>query len=294
MQISRQNNSAKLFRKFALKNSSQGQAARKLKFKGSIEAASNHFTLQTQTNQLRLEHVSLKAPVGAHYLLQDISFTVSSGEHVGIVGSSGAGKTTLLRTLNRLSEVSQGKIFFEDKDIHQLPVMQLRRQVTLVTQETKLLGMTVRQALAYPLILRGLEQQVIEQRVATWTEQLHIPSDWLDRTEVQLSVGQRQLVSIARALVIQPKVLLLDEPTSALDAGRGSHLLNMLQNLSQTLPITILMVNHQLEFVQQFCSRLLYLQQGRLMQDLPATQVNWAELRQTLIDQETQATEEWT
>lgn len=236
--------------------------------------------------------VSLKSSVG-HYLLQDVSFEVFQGERLAIVGASGAGKTSLLRVLNRLSEASQGKIYFEQQDIRQIPVTQLRQQITLVQQESKLLGMTVQQALAYPLILRGVERPTIEQRLKVWMEQLHIPSDWLARTEVQLSVGQRQLVAIGRALMIQPKVLLLDEPTSALDAGRSEHLLHVLQDMAKMTSTTILMVNHQLEIAEQFCSRLLCLQHGRLTQNLPANQVNWIELRQTLIDQEAGTAEDW-
>lgn len=249
--------------------------------------------MQSSQHQLDLVQVSLKASVGAHYLLQDISFAASQGERIAIVGASGAGKTSLLRLLNRLSEASQGTIYFEQRDIRQIPVVQLRQQITLVPQESKLLGMTVRQALVYPLVLRGVEHPLIEQRLRTWTEQLHIPSEWLDRTEVQLSVGQRQLVAIGRALMIQPKVLLLDEPTSALDAGRSEHLVQVLKGIATTISTTILMVSHQLEIAEQFCNRLLYLQQGRLTQDLATHQVKWTELRQTLIDEEATTAEEW-
>lgn len=242
--------------------------------------------------QLRLEQVSLKATVGSQYLLHDISFQVMAGERVAVVGASGAGKTSLLRLLNRLSEPSQGKIYFEQQDIRQFPVQHLRRQVTLVLQESRLLGMTVRDALTYPLRLRQLAPALIEQRLQSSLEQLHIPSEWLDRTEVQLSAGQRQLVSLGRALIIQPKVLLLDEPTSALDAGRGEHLMQVLRQLSQQ-PTTVVMVNHQIDLVEQFCDRLLYLQQGRLIADRAATQVNWNELKQNLIQENAQDAEEW-
>ncbi len=244
-------------------------------------------------SQLRLEQVSLKAPIGSHYLLNDISFEVFQGDFLGIVGASGAGKTTLLRLLNRLTEVSQGKILFEDREIRQVPVVPLRQQITLVPQESKLLGMTVRQALAYPLVLRKLDRKTIDQRLQAGLEQFHIPSEWLDRTEVQLSVGQRQLVAIARSLILQPKVLLLDEPTSALDAGRAEYVLSVLQELTKTTALTILMVNHQLEWVERFCNRLLGLNQGRVTQDLPTTQVNWSEVKQILIDAEAEASEEW-
>jgi len=247
-----------------------------------------------QTAQLRLQQVSLSPSVGSHQLLKNISFEVCAGERLAIVGPSGAGKTSLLRLLNRLSEPTAGSIYLENQEYRQIPILQLRQQVTLVLQESKLLGMTVQEALAYPLVLRNLPRTEIQQRLEYWIEQLSIPSDWLGRTEWQLSVGQRQMVVIARALVIQPKILLFDEPTSALDAGRASHLLQVLTQLTESSQTTILMVNHQLELAQLFCTRVLHLQHGHLVQDVPNSgQLDWAKLRETLLQAEAQASEEW-
>lgn len=247
-----------------------------------------------QTAQLRLEEVNLTASVGSQYLLKDISFEVLPGDRIAIVGPSGAGKTSLLRLLNRLSEPTSGAIYLENQNYRQIPVIQLRQQVTLVQQESKLLGMTVKAALEYGLILRKLPRSQITERISSWIEQLNIPTDWLERTELQLSVGQRQLVAIARALVIQPKILLLDEPTSALDAGRASQLLQVLTKLASNSQTTILMVNHQLELAQQFCTRVLYVEHGKLIQDAPNSKsFNWANLRETLIKAEAQVAEEW-
>lgn len=247
-----------------------------------------------QTAQLRLDRVSLSGSVGSHYLLKDISFEVFRSDRIAIVGPSGAGKTSLLRLLNRLSEPSAGSVYLEHQEYRQIPVIQLRQQVTLVLQESKLLGMTVQEALAYPLVLRDLPRSQIQQRLGYWIEQLHIPDEWLNRTELQLSVGQRQLVAIARALVIQPKILLLDEPTSALDAGRAFQLVQVLTQLASSSQTTILMVNHQLDLAQLFCTRVLHLQHGQLIQDAPnSSQMDWAKLRETLIQAEDLAAEEW-
>lgn len=247
----------------------------------------------THVKQLRLENVSLKATVGSQYILREISFDVFQGDRLAIVGPSGAGKTSLLRLLNRLTEATEGTIYFEEQRVQQIPVITLRQQITLVSQESKLLGMTVRDALTYPLRLREMSKSDIQQRLNTWTELVHLPSEWLDRTEVQLSVGQRQLVAIARALITQPKILLLDEPTSALDAGRGSYLLQTLKTLTESGQMTIVMVNHQLDLAQQFCGRVLYLQQGKLLQDTAADQTDWVELRDRLVQAEAQESEEW-
>ncbi|NMG21573.1 ABC transporter ATP-binding protein [Brasilonema bromeliae] len=246
--------------------------------------------------QLWLEQVSLFASLKTqsqdnqlgYPILQDISFEVFEGERVAIVGPSGAGKTYLLRLLNRLSEPTSGKIYLQNQEYSQIPVLQLRSIVTLVSQEPKLLGMTVKEALAYPLVLRGLPKQTIQQRVSHWIEQLQIPDEWLTRTEVQLSLGQRQLVAIARALVIQPKILLLDEPTSALDVNQAEHLVEIFSQLAQNYQTTVVMVNHQLELVEKFCTRLLCLQQGRLLVNQEASEISWLNLRDKLTQAKAQ------
>lgn len=249
--------------------------------------------MASQPPQLRLEQVSLTTAIGSQFLLQEISFAVAVGDRMAIVGPSGAGKTSLLRMLNRLSQPTAGNIFFNGQEIRQMPVIQLRQQIVLVPQESKLLGMTVQQALEYPLVLRQLPQQTIQQRLLTWMERMHLPEEWLGRPEVQLSLGQRQWVALTRALMIQPPILLLDEPTSALDAGRSNHLINILIELAQQQQITILMVNHQLELAQQFGSSVLHLQQGQLVQNSPMHQVDWSKLKRSLIDAAAQSAEDW-
>ncbi|WP_442945004.1 ABC transporter ATP-binding protein [Nostoc sp.] len=261
-----------------------------------IPSPQSPIPLNTAKATLRLEQVNLFTKLKTQLpgnqqgypILQDISLEVFQSERIAIVGPVGAGKTSLLCLLNRLIEPTSGKLYLENQEYHQIPVIQLRQMLVLVLQESKLLGMTVGQALTYPLVLRGLPKQTIQQRINHWTEQIQIPNEWLGRTEVQLSAGQRQLVAIARALVIQPKILLLDEPTSALDAGTASHLMQVLTQLSQTHQTTILMVNHQLELAQMFCTRLLHLQQGRLFANQRVSEIDWVELRKSLIKAEAQ------
>ena len=242
---------------------------------------------------LQVQQVTLAANVGLANLLKDLSFQVNAGEFVALIGPSGSGKTSLLRLLNRLNDPSSGSIQFNGQDMQRLSPLQLRRQVTLVLQEADLLDMTVRQALTYPLTLRGLSDAKQRERLGFWLEQLNIPDDWLPRTALQLSVGQRQLVAIARGLVTEPTVLLLDEPTAALDLGRASRLMTVLRNLAQRQQTAILMANHQLDLVQDYCDRVLYLQQGELKQDAAVDQIDWVALRHRLVNAEKQLVQEW-
>ncbi|AFY80756.1 ABC transporter ATP-binding protein [Oscillatoria acuminata] len=250
-----------------------------------------------QNAQLRLDRVSLNAAIaGARMekpILNEICFDVYPGDRLAIVGPSGGGKTSLLRLMARLIDPSRGALYLDGQDYRKIPVLELRQQVTLVLQDSKLLGMTVQEAIAYPLNLRGMKSPQIQERVSTWMDRLHLPTEWLERTEMQLSVGQRQLVALCRALVIEPKILLLDEPTSALDVGRAEHLLQVLAEVALHTETTLIMVNHQLDLAQQFCNRLLYLHKGTLLEDLPEEQIDSAKLRSAIVQAEAEAASEW-
>lgn len=241
---------------------------------------------------LKLDQVTLKTRQGAHYLLQDISLALTPGERIGLVGASGAGKTSLFRLLNRLESPSSGTLSWENLNYTEISAIKLRQQVTLVLQESSLLEMTVAEAITYPLRLRGVPAPTIQARLTEWTERLRIPSDWLHRTELQLSVGQRQWVALARALVMEPKVLLLDEPTSALDSGKAHHLIEILKEMSET-SMTILMINHQLDVMKTFAQRVLQLERGQLIQDTPAAEMDWEGLRSSLAWKTVEDQQEW-
>jgi len=242
--------------------------------------------------QLRLENVSVASKIGFQPILQEISVEVKTGDRIALVGISGAGKTSLLQLLNRLKSPSNGEIFFQGESYHKIPGVQLRQQITLVLSEAKLLGMTVKEALIYPLKLRGLSETEITQRLTRWTEQLEIPTDWLNRTEVQLSRGQLQKIAIARALMIQPQILLLDEPITALDFVSQTQILKSLQTVVDH-SITVILSTHQLDLIQDWGNRLWHLSQGKLVQDNLTQQVNWQALKQQFITAQQQDIQEW-
>jgi D-methionine transport system ATP-binding protein len=250
------------------------------------------------TTQLRIDQISFAAGKFAKggtiprsaYLLRNLSFEIAQGDRITLLGASGAGKTTLLRLLCRLDDPVQGAIYLNGQAFSSLPVMELRRQILFVPQEPKLLGMTVREALLYPLNLRNLRQSEAEQRVNEWCDRIQIPRDWLNRTELQLSLGERQLVALTRALICQAPILLLDEPTAALDAGHRDRILEVISGLSGH---TILMATHQLDLAAQFSQRVLYLERGELAEDGNRDRIDWQNLETAIAKIAAEEAAEW-
>ncbi|MEM6868313.1 MAG: ATP-binding cassette domain-containing protein [Cyanobacteria bacterium P01_C01_bin.121] len=242
---------------------------------------------------LTFDRVTMTATIGVIEILKDLTLSVTQGDFVALVGPSGAGKTSLLRLMNRLVDASNGQILFEGQDIRQLSAVSLRQQVVLVNQESRLLGMTVREALGYPLRLKRRPTAEITSTVDEWCEKMKVPTDWMERTAVNLSLGQRQRVAIARALITQPKVLLLDEPTSAQDVGYSEFLLTTLTSWATQNQRAIVMANHQIELLATHVTRLWHLQAGKLVANLPASEVDWSDLRQALIAAEQAEQDEW-
>ena len=235
----------------------------------------------------------MRATAGVVEILKEISLSVALGDFVALVGPSGSGKTSLLRLMNRLNEVSSGEILFEGEDVRTMPAVSLRRSVALVNQESRLLGMNVKETLGYPLRLQGQEDEAIAHAIEDWAERMNIPTDWMDRTAVNLSMGQRQRVAIARSLITQPKLLLLDEPTSSQDVGYSEFLLSFLAEQTAQSNLAVVMSNHQIELLAPHVNRLWHLEEGRLVADVTADQVHWLRLRSRLMDAEKQAQAEW-
>ena len=192
---------------------------------------------------LQLDQISYTPPNFTQSLLTDISFSLAAGECITLTGVTGAGKSTLLRLLNRLSEPTAGQILLDGVNYKIISPTALRRQIMLVSQEPKLLGMKVREALAYPLQLQAINPEEIKQRIVTVTDRLQIPSEWFDRTEMQLSAGQKQLISIARGLITQPQILLLDEPIANLDFTTAERVLETITNIAKTQQMGLIVVN---------------------------------------------------
>ncbi len=228
---------------------------------------------------LEFVDVSLQANVGIGLLLDKLSFAIAPQTRIAVVGPSGAGKTSLLRLINRLSDPTSGTIRYRQQSLSNYSVIQLRQKIGLVMQEPRLLGQSVEEALCYPAQLRGTEKATARQNLQPWLERLKIPEDWLPRRAVELSVGQRQRVAIARTLATEPDILLLDEPTAAQDLGYAQHLLTYLANSTHT----VVMVNHQLDLMADWATHVLYLQQGKLVNYQPVEKIDWVNIRQSII-----------
>jgi D-methionine transport system ATP-binding protein len=242
---------------------------------------------------LQLDRINYTPTNFTRPLLTDISFCLAAGECITLTGITGAGKSTLLRLINRLSEPTTGQIILNGENYQTISPVTLRQRVILVSQEPKLLGMKVREALAYPLQLQSLGTEEIKQRIVTVTEQLQIPTDWFDRTELQLSAGQKQIISIARGVITQPQILLLDEPIANLDFTTAEQVLTMLTNICRSQQMGMIIVNHQLELSVRFSDRLLYLQDGKLLLDKVSKSVNWQDLQQQIRESEDRSISEW-
>ncbi|MGI0496155.1 ABC transporter ATP-binding protein [Limnospira platensis CENA597] len=241
---------------------------------------------------LKLQQVSVKSPIILKPLLLDISTCVQPGDRIALMGVSGSGKSLLLRLINGLISPCSGSLYFGDTNYQNIDPVSLRQKITLVLPETRLLGMTVYEAIAYPLRLRKIPKDEITTRVNLWLERLAIPPDILPLTDVQLSSRQQQWISLARGLVIQPDILLLDEPTANLNRQQQQSLAQILTDFYRGENMAIV-ATHDTDFASQFATRVWYLHGGELVNDLPVEQVNWAQFTEVLHSQKTAVAQEW-
>jgi ABC-type methionine transport system ATPase subunit len=196
--------------------------------------------------------------VGGVEILKGVTATVGAGEVVSIVGPSGAGKSTLLRTINRLVEPTAGEIFLDGAPTGEMNPLELRRRVGMVFQLPALFGETVADVVLYGLHLVGRSTDV-----GRLLESVGLDPSMAGRDPQSLSVGQQQRVSIARALALEPEVLLMDEPTSALDRAARQRVEALTRDLNARLNLTIVIVSHALDQVERVADRVLLLVAGR-------------------------------
>lgn len=206
-----------------------------------------------------------------HPSLNKVSFRVAEGEFIGIMGASGSGKTTLLNVLSTIDTPTSGSIKINGislKNLNRTSAADFRKDhLGFIFQEYFLLdSLTIRENISVPLTLLKLPPKKIESMVRNLAERFGIASQ-LDKYPHELSRGQRQRASAARAIVKQPSILFADEPTGALDSSSATELLNALYEANKELRTTILMVTHD-AYAASFAERILIFKDGCIIKEL--------------------------
>jgi peptide/nickel transport system ATP-binding protein len=211
-----------------------------------------------------------------------ISFTVGHGESVGLVGESGCGKSTTSMMVMRLIDKTSGLIQFDGEDIGEIPArkfatLPLRKRIQMVFQDpTDSLNprYTAARAIADPILRLGNgERAHVRERCEELARQVGLPVELLDRFPHQLSGGQKARVGIARAIALKPDLIILDEPTAALDVSVQAVVLNLLQDLKDSLGMSYLFVSHDLNVVRLLCDRVIVMQTGKIVEQGPTERV---------------------
>jgi tungstate transport system ATP-binding protein len=205
-------------------------------------------------------------------VLQVDSLDIQRGETLTVVGPNGAGKSTLLLALARLLKLSRGDIIYDGKSLKQLNELEYRRKISFVFQAPLLMDMTVEQNVALGLKFRGTAREETQHRVGEWMMQLGVES-LAKRRAGQLSGGEAQRVSLARAFVLEPELLLLDEPFSALDPPTRSKLIQDLHDLLEGTHRTAVFVTHNLAEAAKLSHRIAVIIGGVLRQVGTAEQI---------------------
>jgi D-methionine transport system ATP-binding protein len=229
---------------------------------------------------LKVERLTFALPYKP--LLQPVSFTVTAGEIVVVAGAKGAGKTLLLKLLNRLVEPTGGQVFWAGQEYRSIPSANLRRQVAFVAAEPDLLGMTVQEALMYPLLVQKLAPAVMEQRLIMVLGNFMIPEDWLGKRANELTIADCQRVAVARCLMMEPQVLLLDDPFKYLDLTVWTEL----RSIAKKLCLSLVVTGRNLD-----SDRVLYLRNGHLLWD--RTEVDWVALGEEIDRAEAIESKDW-
>jgi oligopeptide/dipeptide ABC transporter ATP-binding protein len=239
---------------------------------------------------VEVEHVKLHFPikqgiifdreVARVHAVDDVTFQLREGETLGLVGESGCGKTTLSRALMRLIDVTDGEIRFRGNDITHVSRRQLqplRREMQMVFQDpfaslnprkriTQIIGM--------PLRLHGVDREEVDDRVRELLDRVGLHPEHLNRFPHEFSGGQRQRIGVARALALEPTLIVLDEPVSALDVSVQAQIINLLDDLQDDFGLTYLFVAHDLSVVRHVSDRIAVMYLGKLMEVSPAEELH--------------------
>ena len=238
---------------------------------------------------LDVEHLRVLFPIksgividrttGNVHAVDDVSFHLTEGETLGIVGESGCGKTTLIRVLVRLIDPTSGTIRFRGQDITnsgRRALEPIRAEMQMVFQDPQASlnpRKRIGQILATPLTKRGVAKGQIAGESRSLLERVGLSTDVLNRYPHEFSGGQRQRIGIARALAVNPQLILLDEPVSALDVSIQAQVINLLDDLQDELHLSYVFVAHDLSVVRHVSDRILVMYLGKVMEVSPAEEL---------------------
>ena len=235
--------------------------------------------------QAVLEVKNLRAAYGERQILKGVSFSLKADDFFAIIGPSGAGKSTLIRCVNRLVEPSGGEVIFNGRDIAKVPVPELRevrRNIGMIFQEFNLIERlsvidnVLTGRLGYTGTLRSLFRAYTKADIEQALKLLDRVglSEHIDKRADRLSGGQRQRVGIARALIQNPKLLLVDEPTSSLDPKIAREVMGLIREMAREFHIPVLCNIHDVDLACDFCSHVIGLQDGIKKFDGPPAELD--------------------
>lgn len=210
-----------------------------------------------------------------------MSFTLNEGENLGIVGESGSGKSTVAKLITRLIDVTEGEIILDGQDITHLKGTALKEaysKIQMVFQNPtgsfdsrKTLGAGIGESLKN----KGLPKAEIRKKTTELLEQCGLDESFIDRYPHQVSGGQCQRAAIARALAVEPRVIICDEATSALDVTVQKRVIDLLQDLKENKNLSYVFICHNLALVQQFCDRVIVMKDGQAVESGTPDEVIW-------------------
>ncbi|HFR3760342.1 TPA: ATP-binding cassette domain-containing protein [Streptococcus suis] len=213
------------------------------------------------------QNVSLTCKVSGP-ILKNLTFDIQEGEFFVLIGPSGSGKTTTLKLINRLIEQTEGEVFFQGKRLKDFDLRELRLETGYVLQQIALFpNMTVAENIALIPEMKGLGKEETLTRTRELLTKVGLePDSYLDRLPKDLSGGEKQRVSILRAIIANPKVLLMDEPFSALDPISKAQLQDLIKELHEEFKMTTVFVTHDMDEAVKLADRICLMKDGQVVQ----------------------------
>lgn len=220
-----------------------------------------------------LEVKDLKTSYGPVNVLAGVSFTVEPGETYALVGESGSGKTTVIRAIAGLAPAQEGSVKFEGREIRgasERELRPLRKDISMMFQDP--VGslsprLTIRSLITEPYRIQGMKDRDLDAEAKRLLEMVNLPAHFADRYPYQLSGGQARRVGVARALALEPKLILADEPTAGLDVSVQGELLNLMNDLRERLGLAMVIITHNLNVVRHVADRMGIMYLGRLVEE---------------------------